>query len=77
MLFNEHHVRTDTYRYAINGGGEFFIQESGAVEIVFENGVFVSASFPFHGIYTRNGWRILVGINKKIAEIEGERKENG
>lgn len=73
MLFNEHHTKTDTYRYEINGGGEFYIQESGSVEIIFENDVFVSVSYPLKGVYSRNGWRILAGINEMIAEIEAEK----
>ncbi len=74
MLYNETKIRADTYCYEINGGGEFFVQESGKVKIVFENKKFVSASYPFFipitGTFTRNGWRILAEINKKINDIE-------
>jgi hypothetical protein len=70
LLYNETNVRKDVYSYKINGGGEFFVHESGTVTITFENGKFVSASFPFSGQYTRNGWRILAEINNKIEEIE-------
>jgi hypothetical protein len=74
VLYDESHIKTDVYSYKINGGGEFFIKESGEVKILFENDVFVSASFPFRDVYTRNGWRILAGINEKIAEIEKRKK---
>lgn len=73
LLHNEHHIKTDTYYYAINSGGEFFIKESGAVTIIFENDVFVSASFPYRDVYSRNGWRILAGINDMITKIENEK----
>ena len=74
-LFNETRTKTDIYSYAINSGGEFLIQERGGVEIIFVNDKFSSASFPFQGAYTRNGWRILAGINEKIAEIESRISE--
>lgn len=77
VLYKERHTRIDTYQYEINGGGEFFIQESGRVIIVFENGKFVSASFPFQSVYTRNGWRILAGINDVITRIESEQALKG
>lgn len=72
VLYDKHHTRLDMYEYEINGGGEYFIQESGKIKIVFENGKFKSASFPLHGVYSRNGWRILAGINDMINEIERE-----
>ena len=72
LLYNDQHTKTDTYSYTINSGGEFYVTESGKVTIVFENGVFISASFPFRDRYSRNGWRILAAINKKIEEIEGD-----
>ena len=70
LLYNEVHTRRDSYRWTINGGGVFRVMEIGDVEIVFENGKFVSASYPFTGVYTRNGWRILAAINEKIEIIE-------
>ena len=75
MLCNKDHARTDTYRYDINGGGEFFVKESGKVVIVFENKKFVAASYPMCGKYTRNGWRILAAINKEIEILEQTLKE--
>ena len=74
VLFNETHTKTDTYHFEINGGGEFYIKESGEVTIIFENDKFVSASFPLSGVYSRNGWRILAGINEMINKIEEEQK---
>lgn len=70
MLYSETYIHTDVYHYEINGGGEYFVQESGKVKIVFENKKFVSASYPLSGTYSRNGWRILAAINEKINEIE-------
>jgi hypothetical protein len=75
LLYSEAKTTKDTYIYQINNGGEFDIEEKGEVRIVFENGKFVSATFPFHGIYSRNQWRILAGITDKIAEIEERVKD--
>lgn len=77
VLYNAQHTKRDTYCYEINSGGEFFIQESGTVTIIFENGKFISASFPMKGVYTRNGWRILAEINNRINKIENEQKGGG
>ncbi len=74
LLYDRDRTRTDTYCFQINSGGEFFVKESGTVKIIFENGVFVSASFPFCGSYTRNGWRILAAINDEINIIEQDMK---
>lgn len=69
-LFDEKHVCRDTYTFQINGGGEFYIEESGEVTIIFINGKFSEARFPLEGTYSRNGWRILAEIEKRITEIE-------
>jgi len=70
FLYDEKHKRIDTYEYQINGGGVYFVEESGRVIIIFEDGKFKSASYPFSGQYSRNAWRILAAINEKINEIE-------
>lgn len=75
MLYNQARTQTDTYCYEINSGGEFLVNESGKVVIVFENKKFVSASYPMSGTYTRNGWRILAAINEKIKQIEQTLKD--
>jgi len=75
LLYDKTHIRTDTFTYKINSGGEFSIRESGIVTIVFENGRFVKAEFPFTGSYSRNGWRILSAINNEISQIESELAE--
>ena len=74
VLCNGSHIKTDIYHYEISGGGEFHITESGPVEIIFENDVFVRCDFPLRGTYSRNGWRILAGINEMITRIEDRRK---
>ena len=70
LLYDEKHTKLDTYEYQINGGGKYYVKESGRVTIVFENGHFKSASFPLSGQYSRNGWRILAAMNEKISYIE-------
>ena len=74
FLYNGHHTKRDTYCYEINSGGAFLIKESGKVTITFENDVFVSCDFPLRGVYSRNGWRILAGINETITRIENKKE---
>ena len=75
MLYNVTNTQTDTYCYEINSGGDFYVKETGNVTIVFENGKFVSASYPMSKRYTRNGWRILAAINERIEAIEQAMKD--
>ena len=70
MLYDEIHTKTDIYEYNINGGGEYHVEETGIVRIVFENKKFKMAAFPLRKTYTRNGWRIMAAINEKIEQIE-------
>lgn len=50
------------------------IREQGVVVVTFTNGVFERAEFPFNGLYSRNGWRLLAAINAFIEAKEQELK---
>ena len=76
MLYNQKHTKTDVYSYEINGGGKYSVKEQGQVEIIFVEGKFAKASYPFLGIYSRNGWRILAAVEKEIATIEAEQAKD-
>ena len=49
---------------------EFEVEEGNIIHIVFENGEFSRCSFGFSGTYTREQWKILAAIEKKITELE-------
>jgi hypothetical protein len=72
LLYDKTHDRRDEFNFNINGGGDLCVQEHGTVKIEFINKVFCRASYPMHGSYTRNGWRILAAIEAQIAELEVE-----
>ena len=74
LLYDPKYEGLETYSFQINVGGELYVEESGEVKIVFKNGRFESATFPFSGVYTRNGWRILADIESKIRDIENTKK---
>lgn len=75
LLYDAACEQRHTYTFKINGGGELGVKESGQVTITFKDGRFESASFPFSGTYTRNGWRILADIESKICDIENVGRE--
>lgn len=75
LLYDAVCEQRHTYTFKINGGGELGVKESGQVTITFKDGRFESASFPFSGNYTRNGWRILADIEQKISDIENAGRE--
>jgi hypothetical protein len=70
LLYGLEREQRDTYTFKIDSGGELGVIESGQVVITFKDGRFESASFPFGGRYTRNGWRVLSAIEHRISEIE-------
>ena len=74
LLYDETKEKYETYTYRINGGGSYFIIETGKIILTFVDGKFFKAEFPFVGMYSRNGWRILAAIEQKISEIEARGK---
>ena len=70
FLFGRKRNTTDVFSYQINSGGDDMVKEQGEIRITFVNGKFQSAEYPFGGLYTRNGWRILRAIEQAIGEIE-------
>jgi len=69
-LYDWEHTRIDIYTAQINSGGENNVKEHGTITIEFHDGRFFTASYPFSGTYTRNGWRILAAIEAEITRIE-------
>ena len=70
FLYGKAHERHDFYSYEINSGGQMGVYETGKITIHFIDGQFSNAHFPFSGTYTRNGWRILAEIERRITAIE-------
>ncbi|MCK5027857.1 MAG: hypothetical protein KAS07_05555 [Candidatus Pacebacteria bacterium] len=80
LLLNQTRETKDVFMYEIGSGGELDVEADGSVSIIFVDGEFSEAKFSFHGAYSRDEWRILAEINKRIEEIEsifGKEKENG
>lgn len=75
-LLYDKKVRTEqVFTYQINRGGMHHVTNDGDVVIVFVNGRFDHARFPFSGSYDRNEWRILKAIEEEISRIEESLKE--
>lgn len=70
LLFGRKRNTTEVFTYKINSGGDDVVTESGEIRITFVNGAFEKAVYPFVGVYSRNGWRILKAIEQAISEIE-------
>jgi hypothetical protein len=75
LLYDENQELLHTFSYKINSGGNDDVKETGEVSITFKNGRFELAHFPFNGPYTRNGWRILAAIERRITAIEQQLKQ--
>ena len=74
-LYDEVKKKIEVYSFQINQGGPEFIREHGIVSVTFIDDKFSSVAFPLTGQYSRNGWKIMAAINRKIEEIE-TRKAN-
>lgn len=51
---------------------DYYIYETseGEICIEFKNGIFNFVAYHFTNPYTRNQWKILAAIEKKISELE-------
>ena len=72
-LYDMEKVTVETYSYKVNGtSGEPGISYSmERVVIVFKDGKFDHAMFPFTSPYTKAQWEVLAAISEKIKKIEG------
>jgi len=66
MLKEEGFKQEDTYQYSLT----FPTGEICRITIIFTNGEFTRAAFPFQAPYSRDQWCAMVEIEKKISEIE-------
>jgi len=69
-LYNEEKEITEKYTYQINSLGCHEPDVFGEVVIIFINGKFKEARYPFAGMYTKGQWEVLGAIAKKIGEID-------
>ena len=69
--------RTDVYTYSLPKYIKEGNEEPGRsiIKIIFVNGGFSSAIFPFRGLYTRKQWEIMGNIDMEIKAIEKLYKE--
>lgn len=74
LLYDEQRTTTDTFFYKINSGGELDVKETGEVVIEFKDKKFHSVRCNSFEVslreITRNGWRLLAAIERKISDIE-------
>jgi len=74
-LYDETVHTVTTYQYKINTYGissEPELCNCGYIRIIFVNGIFDRAEFPFSNPYTKNQWEVLSAINEKIQELTKE-----
>jgi len=76
LLCDEKLTRIDEYEFKINLKEFINEDEKNKIKIIFENNKFRRCDYYFGlGAYSRNKWKVLNAIDRKIEELERRYKD--